>query len=200
MIVVTSPGPVQNETDIINTLFDNGLKLLHVRKPHATFEQVQLLIEAINVIYHPLLVLHQYHEMSQQYLISRLHYKETHRLASSVHQLASLQQKGFVLSTSVHSWLYYNALPAVFKYAFIGPVFNSISKTGYKAMQDVNTVVKTNGISRIAIGGITKENCNHTLLNAFDGIAVLGAVWHSQNPLNEFKRIQQAWSTAGRYY
>ncbi|MFA4852318.1 MAG: hypothetical protein WC868_02965 [Bacteroidales bacterium] len=33
LIVITSPEPVNNEFEIINSLFNEGLECLHVRKP-----------------------------------------------------------------------------------------------------------------------------------------------------------------------
>ncbi len=59
---------------------------------------------------------------------------------------------------------------------------------------------KNSSVRSIAIGGITKENCNSAVLKHFDGIAVLGSIWLDKSPLQEFKLIQQTWNTTGRHY
>ena len=33
MIVITNPIPIANEINTIHSLFENGLELLHIRKP-----------------------------------------------------------------------------------------------------------------------------------------------------------------------
>ena len=198
MIVVTNPTPVNNEATIINAMFYDGLELLHIRKPDATVGEVRQLIESINPVYYPRLALHQHHEIASDYGIYRLHYTETERVKQPEKQLADLRQKGFILSTSVHSRESYVNLPLMFSYVFIGPVFNSISKKDYLAMKSADESWKKNGIDRIAIGGITAENCNDSLLNHFDDIAVLGALWLSEEPLHKFKLLRDTWSTTGQ--
>ena len=194
MIVVTSPTPVNKEAAIINAMFDNGLELLHIRKPDATVQEVRLLIGGIDSRNYQQLALHQYHEIAFDYGINRLHFKEAERLNQCERQLNSLKQNGYMLSTSVHSWESYETLTPTFCYAFIGPVFNSISKEGYNAMKYIE-LDSNNSVKRIAIGGISKEKLNSKILKAFDGVAVLGAIWLSDEPLNEFKLLQQKWIT-----
>jgi len=198
MIVVTSPSAVNNEAAIINAMFNEGLELLHIRKPDATAGGVRKLIEGINSRHYKRIAVHQHHEIAPDYGINRLHFKEVERLRHADGQITSLKQKGFILSTSVHSWESYEQLQLMFSYAFIGPVFNSISKKDYPAMKSADELLKKSGIDRVAIGGITAENCTDSLLKHFDSIAVLGALWLSEEPLHEFKRIQQAWNTTGR--
>jgi len=200
MIVVTSPIPVNNEAAIINQMFYAGLELLHIRKPDTTALEVRMLIESIDSRYHERLALHQYHEMASDYGIHRLHYKEAVRRKQTEEQRTDLAQRGFVLSTSVHNRDCYNTLSGRFNYAFIGPLFNSISKKGYGAMEYTGAVEQNNDIKRIAIGGISKDTLNNEILRAFDGIAILGAIWLSEEPLQEFKLLQQTWNTTGRHY
>ena len=200
MIVITSPIPVNNEAAIINQMFYAGLGLLHIRKPDATALEVRELIESIDSRYHERLALHQYHEIASDYGINRLHHTEAERLKQPEKRLTDLRQKGFVLSTSVHSRECYNTLSGAFNYAFIGPLFDSISKKGYGAMKYTGIIEQNNDIKRIAIGGISKDNLDSKILRAFDGIAILGAIWLSEEPLQEFKLLQQTWNTTGRHY
>ena len=198
MIVITSPVAIKNEAALINAMFENGLELLHIRREDANVYETRKLIETINPVFHSFLVLHDNHELAAEYNIKRLHFKEAVRAIQTVEQLSSLHQRGIVLSTSVHDWESYQKLSPVFSYAFIGPVFNSISKTGYKAMVHTVKVYTNKGISRVAIGGITKENCISSLLKPFEDIAVLGTIWMSDTPLDEFKELQRIWNMRDR--
>lgn len=198
MIVVVSPVAKKNEATLINAMFENGLELLHIRREAANVFETRKLIEAINPVYHQFLVLHDNHELAAEYNIRRLHFKEAARVTQTEKELDSLRQMGVVLSTSVHNLESYQKLSPVFSYAFIGPVFNSISKTGYKAMVHTGEICANNGISPIAIGGITKENCVSTLLKPFENIAVLGTIWMSDSPLDEFKELQRIWNMRDR--
>ncbi|MFP9097952.1 thiamine phosphate synthase [Flavobacterium sp. RHBU_24] len=199
MIVVSSQSPLNKEAATINAMFDNGLKLLHIRKPDATVKELRHLIAGIDLQNYHQLALNQHHEIASDYGIKRLHFKEVERLKQSERQLNSLKQNGYMLSTSVHSWESYEALTPMFSYAFIGPVFNSISKEGYNAMKHIESGGNST-VKRIAIGGISKENLDSKILKAFDGVAVLGSIWLSGEPLKEFKLLQQKWTTAGRQF
>ena len=52
MIVITDPTFFVDESKYINALFDNGLDVLHIRKPDATVDEMRKLIQQIKVQYH----------------------------------------------------------------------------------------------------------------------------------------------------
>jgi len=72
---------------------------------------------------------------------------------------------------------------------FLSPVFPSISKAGYGVNNTVLNELKQKNnplIQLIGLGGIHPENCRKVLENGADGIALLGSIWQSNNPLNTF--------------
>lgn len=85
-------------------------------------------------------------------------------------------------------------LDTVFEYAFLSPVFSSISKEGYASKLDFSIEIskRTNHTTKlIALGGIQFENIHQAIAFGFDDVALLGAIWESNNPLENFKKCQQ---------
>jgi thiamine-phosphate pyrophosphorylase len=130
--VISNPTPVANEASLINQLFDEGLRVFHLRKPESSLEEMALLLQAINPCHYPKIALHQHHSLAGDFGMGRLHYTEAARKSASQETL-SKQRAEYILSTSVHSLADYQSLAEYFDYAFLGPVFNSISKPGYEA-------------------------------------------------------------------
>ncbi len=187
MIVITNPTPVENEISIIHSLFAEGLPLLHVRKPSFSVSEMNAFLADIAPEYRSRLVLHHHHDLADDFGINRLHYSEKDLTDSH-----SFSKK--TLSTATHSIEDFNALNPVFEYAFLSPVFSSISKQGYTSKLDFPTEIekRTNYNTKlIALGGIQFENINQALAFGFDGIALLGTIWCSENPLENFKKCQQ---------
>ena len=199
LIIITSQTDVKNEADIINNLFEAGMQLLHIRKPNAGASEIEKLIKKINPQFYHQLALHQHHWMANDFAIVRLHYKEEVRKEIDQDELAVLQTK-YILSTSIHAIEDYDKLSLSFEYTFLGPVFNSISKPGYKAeFADCLLPQHNEGPEIIAIGGIDVNNIEKAKELKFDGVAVLGAIWQKpEESIKQFKLLQQAWKVAGR--
>ncbi len=194
MIVITNPFPVKDELKIIHSLFENGLKLLHVRKPDFSEAEMNSFLSAIKTEWREQLILHSHHHLTENFRIKRIHFTEKKRLELSKLQLNTLKQKGYNLSTSTHSIEDFNALETDFYYAFLSPVFASISKENHQSEMNLleaatrRTNIKT---KLIGLGGIEANNINTTLKAGFDDIALLGTIWKSNNPLEKFKLCQQ---------
>ena len=83
---------------------------------------------------------------------------------------------------SCHSFKEVLELEGVLDYCFLSPVFDSISKQGYKANFDKEELKeflkKERKIKVVALGGITEENYSEVIKLGFDGVAFLGGVWN----------------------
>ena len=187
LIVISSPTPITNEASLINQLFDEGLSVFHLRKPESSSQELVLLLQEINPIYYSKIALHSHHYMAKSFGINRLHYTEASRKQLTEIDLSEKKTEN-ILSTSVHSIVDYENLSPQFDYAFLSPVFDSISKPGYQA-QSFDLSKKTE-IKLIALGGINETNCCKAFDMGFDGIALLGSVWNSEDKLKTFKAIQ----------
>jgi thiamine-phosphate pyrophosphorylase len=79
-----------------------------------------------------------------------------------------------------------------YDYAFLSPIFDSISKIGYISNFNlIETKETIKGKNIIALGGIDEDKIEIVRELGFRGIAVCGAVWQSQNPLEKFLRIKE---------
>jgi len=179
LIVISAPEFIQNEAEIINGLFAAGLECLHLRKPDATEQEMSELIEKINPIFQNRLALHQHHTLAQQFGIFRLHFPEKNRPQIPGETLKKLKKEGYTISTSIHDLAQVELLSANFDYTFFGPVFDSISKSGYKSVLSGNFFLDNHlkKIPIIGLGGIDASNIDRVKKMNFDGAAVLGALW-----------------------
>lgn len=198
LIVITHPTPVAKEATIINSLFDEGMDVLHLRKPDATAEELKELFAGIQTKYHSQIALHQHHRLAGNFDIKRLHYTEQHRKKTDEAEWLNLKERGFILSSSIHKIEDAETLSLFFAYAFFGPVFNSISKSNYSALTPSDFMVPATETKLVAIGGMDKNNITKALEMGFDGVAILGAVWQNADPLKSFKNIQKACSSIVR--
>lgn len=193
LIIISSPDQVNDETKIINKLFESGLEYFHIRKPADTGEQVRKLIAGIEPNYYPRLSLHQHHCLAEEFGIKRLHYTENERGKLKDNTLEGLINNGFILSTSVHDLSLLASLNE-YQYVFFGPVYNSISKQGYKSVLPPGFKLNNRESSPliIGIGGIGAKHIDSIKKMNFDGAAILGSIWKNDGQaLENFKIIQQ---------
>jgi thiamine-phosphate pyrophosphorylase len=133
--------------------------------------------------YRSKLVLHHNHEWGRSKGLKRFHYSEKDRTNWKETEWKG-RDENVIYSTSVHTMEEYNELPDHFSYAFLSPVFDSISKADYKAVKfDLEKRVRKE-TKLIGLGGIQAENIQEVIQMGFDGAALLGAIWNSNDPAN----------------
>jgi thiamine-phosphate pyrophosphorylase len=194
MIVITNPTAKPNEIDTIHALFENGLELLHVRKPNFSEIEMKTFLSKIETVFRHRLVLHSHHKLAQETGINRIHFTEKNRAATSEESLKSSKQKGYILSTSIHQREDIEHLSNAFEYTFFGPVFVSISKHCYSSNLNFKkeiSQIKNKKTKLVAIGGIMSQNSKTALQYGFNDIALLGYIWNSNHPLENFKLCQK---------
>jgi len=193
LIVISDTDQVANEADIINRLFEAGMRRFHLRKPGWGYKQMIALLSQIGPTFHSNIAIHEHHEIAGQFNVKRLHYTERDRFGTSLNKLIGQKYQGYELSTSVHDLEFLQSL-GVFDYVFFSPVFNSISKPGYKGqLTDSFRLQKNAGKPEvIALGGIDASNLGKIKEMNFDGTAVLGAIWNSpERAVSNFKKLKE---------
>lgn len=190
LIVLTSERALENEATIINQLFAAGLERLHLRKPDFSIDGYRGLLNQIDTSYYDRIMLHQYHELTQEYALRGIHLQEQPRLdlgdALDV-TLKIYRSKNLKVSSSFHSKEEIVACKGKFEYVLLSPVFSSISKAGYEGkkfdVNDLNEFV-------IGMGGINEDTLQETLDLGFKGVGVLGGVWNTNHAVESFLKIQ----------
>ena len=189
MIIISNPTAIVNEIRIIHALFECGLELFHVRKPDFSAEEIKTFVIAIGLEYRNKLVLHSHHHLAEKLVINRIHYTEKER-----HSSINITDSDRIISTATHTIEDFNHLENCFDYAFLSPVYNSISKENYNPKIDLLNAIKnrTNFNTKlVALGGIEAQNIKKTLDAGFDDVALLGTIWNSKQPIKNFELCQQ---------
>ena len=183
IIVITSPKPVKDECCICNSLFAHGLELLHLRKPGGSYEEYETFIRQIDPHYRKRIVIHDHYELAQKYPLRGIHLKSGEGEKAS--QYADLN-----ISISCHSIEEIQSLSFRPSYCFLSPIFDSISKPGYKSVFPQIPDLTAIDIPVIALGGITPERLSICRNASFQGVAVLGYLWQQPiDVLNRFIRL-----------
>ncbi|MCL7987459.1 thiamine phosphate synthase [Sphingobacterium sp. lm-10] len=191
ILVITPEYAADQELDTVVRLLDEGLDGLHIRKYQWTAKETATYVRSIPEVYHPKLVLHAQHELIQEFDIRQIHYSERDRL-----QLQKIpQQEGVQFSSSVHDIHTFNELEETWRYAFLSPFFPSISKPDYGLASTISSQLaerNNNAVKLIALGGIDVTNIEYTLSTKVDGVALLGAIWESNDPMKAFRDCRDA--------
>ena len=174
-IVITSPDFLSGEASSIGLLLQNGVDSVHVRKPFSDKIDVQKLLEEIPSKFHRAIVLHDHFELCDRYGLQGIH------LNSRNHDIPQ-DFKGS-LSCSCHSLEEVGKWKDKMDYVFLSPIFNSISKQGYKGAFSFDLLRKAQQQKMIdekvvALGGVTYSAIPWLRSFSFGGAAFLGDVWN----------------------
>lgn len=178
-MVVSSELFLKDESDIVNQLFEEGLEYFHLRKPAASEEEISFFINGISSNFRRKISLHSHHHLASSFGIERLHMKEGFRISLGENLVEVITNSEYKFSTSLHSIEDLEILPNQFEYAFLSPVFDSISKANYQgfAKSDFKLADEWKRTRIIGLGGIEGSNINQLKDMNFDGAAVLGYIW-----------------------
>lgn len=191
ILVITAPGDVRDEVATIEALFDAGLEILHLRKTRFEAAAMEKYLGCIASRYHHRIMLHSHHELVERYGLRGMHLSAERRSSVSSHA-ATMH-----ISTSCHSLAEVEQHAGQYEYVMVSPVFDSISKPGYRAAIDTEKLGECCGGLEgrvVALGGITSQNLA-TLPRRCWGAAVLGHVWGHEgraDRLRAFLEIEDA--------
>ena len=179
LIVITRPTYFVEEDKIITTLFDEGLEVLHLRKPNTAPVYAERLLTLIPEKYRKRIIVHGHFYLKEEYNLKGIHIN--HRNPVAPNNYSGL------LSTSCHSLEEVEEKKSAFDYVFLSPVFDSISKEGYASPftpEQIRQASKQNIIDKhvVALGGIDTDTILQAKDFGFGGVAVLGGLWNKFNP------------------
>lgn len=192
ILVLTPEQTTPNDHEIIRQLFQAGLELFHIRKYWLNDTEMKAYLDAIDPVFHQRLVLHSHYHLAIEYGINRLHFREEDRL----NKRHSMYKNEYILSTSIHDMDTFNDLDAIWQYAFLSPMYPSISKQGYGTAHTLLSTLaqrKNTHCQLIGLGGIDAHNFKEVIQSGADGIALLGSIWQAPDPVAVYKNIQSAY-------
>ena len=186
IILISNPTPVKDEYEIIRQIFSKDLDIFHLRKKEYPEDELRAFIENIPEKYRGRIVLHSHYHLAAEHGLKGIHVPPTFKGKAP----------GGTLSVSFHSPEEIQKSELTFDYGFLGPVFDSISKEGYKSRfnsDELRLFLKDRKEKIIALGGLDEDKIEAVKDLGFSGIALLGAIWQSENPVDKFKRISERW-------
>lgn len=174
LIVITTPDFFEGEVEAISSLFNAGLKLLHLRKPEASSKELEHLLRQLPSKYLNRIVTHDHFELVSLWGLKGIHLNGRNRQAPHGYT-------GHV-SCSCHSLEEIVQRKSVCDYVFLSPIYDSISKQGYASTYTHASLLKAkqSGIidSKVmALGGMSLEHLPEVKTLGFGGAVVLGDVW-----------------------
>jgi thiamine-phosphate pyrophosphorylase len=193
IVVISSPVPVVNEKATLLQLFDEGLELFHLRKKEYSESELRRFIEGMPAEHLKKTVLHSHYHLAAEYSLKGIHVPFAFKCGNPIG----------TVSVSFHSAEEIRTFDMQFDYGFLSPVFDSISKNGYKSSFDLNEVkffLKHSEEKIIALGGMDEDKIETVHDLGFSGIALLGAIWQNESPVEKFKRIKQKWQRKAILY
>lgn len=195
LIAITAEDRISNEVERITTILDSGFDYVHIRKPNYTIEQVRGLISSIPSEYHNRLKLHDYFALTEEFDLAGVHLNSRN---------PNVPLKCGIISCSAHSVEDIAMANNGYEYIFLSPIFDSISKVGYKSHFTTSELqqIITNYTERdiIALGGIDENNIAKLDKIGFAGVALLGYLF-SEMEITELKeRIEKIKKYATIYH
>lgn len=174
-IAITLPDFFPNEAEAINRLFAEGsIDLLHLRKPDSTIDECRQLLDNIRNEYYERIVVNDHFALCAEYNLHGVHLNRRNPTPPPCHQGS--------VSCSCHSLEEVVERKPKMNYVFLSPIFDSISKQGYRSAFDDATLKKASaeGIidqKVVALGGVTRERMALLQEYGFGGGAMLGDLW-----------------------
>lgn len=174
LVLLSTPEFFVEEDKIVSALFEEGLDLLHLRKPGQEPVYSERLLTLVPETWHARIVVHEHFYLKEEFGLRGIHLSDAHPEPP--------QNYSGQLSRSCHSIEELRELRAGMDYVFLSPVFDSISHPERHAAythQQLHDASRAGLIDRkvMAAGGISAETLPLLEDYGFGGAVVLGDLW-----------------------
>ena len=197
LIVVTTPTFFVEEDQILTALFEEGLDILHLRKPETPAMYSERLLTLIPQKYHKRIVTHEHFYLQEECGLMGIHLNKRNPNIPE-------DYSGHV-SCTCRSLTELEVKKRVYDYVFLSPVFDSITNPRPSAftLEDLCRAAETHQIDNkvMALGGVRLENIPQIHDLHFGGAVVMGDLWNKFNACTDrdyrgiieyFKRLRKA--------
>ena len=196
---MTTPYFFIEEHRILSALFDEGLDVLHMRKPDSEVVYSERLLTLLPTTYRKKVMIHDHFYLKKEYGLRGLHINPR--------SAATDKKYSGSMSCTLGNIEEVEAMKKMFDYMFLGPLYNSNLPENQKgSLIDKENLVKgarSGAIDRkvMAMGNVTLDNVAELRDLNFGGVVILGDIWnkfniHSTQDFKEliehFKRLRKA--------
>lgn len=173
LIAITTPKVTDDDASIIGRLLDRGIDIIHLRKPESTIDECRKLLTKLTAEQRSKIVIHDYPELYSEFSLRGIH---INRNITSL----PICYNGST-SRSCHTFEEVLRYKEECDYLFLSPIFDSISKRGYKSRfsDEVLRRASVDGLidsKVIALGGVTLDKIPYLRSLNFGGVAMMGAI------------------------
>ncbi|ASZ10252.1 thiamine phosphate synthase [Chitinophaga pendula] len=203
ILVISHTTPIPGEADLLQAMLAAGADRVLLRKPGWTQQAYEQLLGQLPPAYYPMILLSGYPELCIRTGLGGLHCSEQLRASLPAAALQTLRAQGLLLSTGVHAPGLLDTLPNEWQQVLLSPVFDSISKPGYKGSLSGDWQLPRTPAGRqvLALGGIDIHTVAAARRMRFDGIALMGALWRQpEQAVTVFTAIHQQWNNKDHTY
>ena len=200
-ILITLPRILKNEAEMLAALCGAGVSVIHIRKPEASEPEIEELLKTLQALGADMsrLTIHYNEPLARRYGLGGVHLR--------IEELLAGAGEGLRRSCSAHGWTEAERAATDADYVFLSPLFDSISKPGYRSAIDPAEAAERLRRRKgriVALGGIRPANIARVRRIGFDGAAVLGAAWSAdekavdtERTLKNYHILHRKWKAAG---
>lgn len=189
LIVITPERNLSREIELLEKIGQAGVYRIHIRKPHLKRDELRgYLKELCQRVDPKLLTIHYDRNLAKEFALGGLHSRAE----------ISKEDDSFIRSCSCHS-IKELELTEGMDYMFLSPIFNSISKSGYSAAFDIDSLKLPIDRRVVALGGVDGSNIEALAEGEFFSAALLGSIWSDRDKLpieesiDRFRKIDRLW-------
>lgn len=174
LIIMTSPTYFVEEDKILETLFEEGMEMLHLNKPDSSPVYAERLLSLLPEEYHKKIVVHDNYYLKNEYGLAGIHLDEADAEAPQGY-------KGKI-SRTCRSLEELKSAKKQSKYVFLRDVFDSISDANGKASFSYDQLKEAAHKGLIdkhvyALGGVRLENIKVLKELGFGGAVICNDLW-----------------------
>lgn len=174
LIIMTSPTYFVEEDKILETLFEEGMEMLHLNKPDSSPVYAERLLSLLPEEYHKKIVVHDNYYLKNEYGLAGIHLDEADAEAPQGY-------KGKI-SRTCRSLEELKSAKKQSKYVFLRDVFDSISDANGKASFSYDQLKDASRKGLIdkhvyALGGVRLENIKVLKELGFGGAVICNDLW-----------------------
>lgn len=173
-IAITLPNAICGEAALIGRLLAQSVDIIHLRKPDADIDYCREILEQLTDAQRRRVVIHNHYELYEEYGLRGVH------LNSHIMHLPDTYRGS--RTRSCHSFEEVIRYKEGCDYLFLSPIFDSISKSGYRSAftDEALQSASDRGIIDhrvIALGGVTPDKREYLKSLNFGGMAMSGALF-----------------------
>lgn len=197
LLVISSSSEIENEAQIITSLFEAGLDHFHLRKHKLSTKKTKELINAIPKHFHNRIIIHSHHNLARKFDLRGIHLTKSHIKKKYktwfMIKLIQLKNPNIIITTSFNNigQLFEKEHRHPYSYVFLSPIFDSLNSKfqGGFTEHSLKSAISKTQFNVVARGGVDVNAVEKSNEIGFAGLAFYSAIWKKKDPLAAFNAV-----------